>query len=188
MHVRFVPPHYRKELLLKLQRLHQDLEVTLTKINMHESEESRIARFVSGLQREIQDVVELYEYTSLEKMAYLAIKVESQVLKKNSFNTHNDDFYKSSWKGKNKFQNQYSPSDFSKETTPHHKDSRDKPSTPKSPTKTSSKKCFKCLGLGHIAANCPSKRIRMVKEGIVVSDHSSQTSRANSPSSSKNPK
>jgi len=60
MRPQFVPPHYRKKLLLKLQRLHQgsrsvneyfkDLEVTLTKINMHESEESKIARFVSGLQ------------------------------------------------------------------------------------------------------------------------------------------
>jgi len=103
MRARFVPPHYRKELLLKLQRLHQgskrvdeyfnDLEVNLTKINMHESEESKIARFVSGLQQEIKDVVELYEYTSLEKLVHLAIKVESQVLKRNSFkNIHNDDF------------------------------------------------------------------------------------------------
>jgi len=42
----FVPPHYRKELLLKLQRLHQgtqsvdayfkELETTLTKVDMHE--------------------------------------------------------------------------------------------------------------------------------------------------------
>jgi len=61
MRVWFVPPHYRKELLLKLQRLHQgsrtvdeyfkDLETTLTKINMHDSEKSKIARFVSGLKR-----------------------------------------------------------------------------------------------------------------------------------------
>jgi len=89
MRVRFIPPHYRKELLLKLQRLHQgskgvdeyfkDLEVTLTKINLHESEESKMARFVSGLQREI-DVVKLYEYTSLKKLVHLAIKVKSQVL------------------------------------------------------------------------------------------------------------
>ena len=67
-----------KELLLKLQRLQQwprsvdeyfkDLETTLTKIDMHESEESKIARFVNGLRREIQDVVELYEYYSLEKL------------------------------------------------------------------------------------------------------------------------
>jgi len=77
MRARFVPPHYRrKELLLKLQRLQEgpwsvdeyfnDLEVNLTKINMHETEESKIARFVSGLRREIQNVVELYEYTSLD--------------------------------------------------------------------------------------------------------------------------
>ena len=61
MHARFVPPYYRKELLLKLQRLQQgpksveeyfkDLENTLTKINMHNSKESKIARFVSGLKR-----------------------------------------------------------------------------------------------------------------------------------------
>jgi len=53
----FVPPHYRKELLLKFQRLQQgprsvdeyfkDLETTLTKVNMHEHEESKIARFMS---------------------------------------------------------------------------------------------------------------------------------------------
>jgi len=71
MRARFVPPHYRKELLLKLQQLQQgprsvdeyfkDLETTLTKIDMHENEESKIARFVSDLRREIQDVVELYE-------------------------------------------------------------------------------------------------------------------------------
>ena len=62
--------------MLNLQRLQQgprsvdeyfkDLEVTLTKMNMHETKESKIARFVSGLRREIQNVVELYEYTPLE--------------------------------------------------------------------------------------------------------------------------
>ena len=101
MHARVFPNHYRKELLLKLQRLHQgpssvdeyfkDLETTLIKINMHDSEKSKIIRFVSGLRREIQDIVELYEYSSLEKLVHLAIKVESQILKKTTFkNTHND--------------------------------------------------------------------------------------------------
>jgi len=76
MCARFVPPHYRKEILLKLQRFQQgprsvdeyfkDLEVILTKINVHEIEESKIARFVSGLRRKIQNVVELYEYASLK--------------------------------------------------------------------------------------------------------------------------
>jgi len=31
----------------------KDLETTLTKINMHDNEESKITRFVSGLRREI---------------------------------------------------------------------------------------------------------------------------------------
>jgi len=58
-----------------------------------------MARFVSGLRRDIQDVVELYEYSSLEKLVHLAIKVESQISKKTSFkNSHNDGFYHSSWK------------------------------------------------------------------------------------------
>jgi len=84
MHARFVPPHYRKELLLKLQRLHQgtqsvdayfkELETILIKIDMHESEESKMTRFVSGLRRDIQDLVELYEYSSLEKLVHLAIR------------------------------------------------------------------------------------------------------------------
>jgi len=59
MHARFVSPHYRKKLLLKLQRLYQgtqsvyvyfkELETILIKIDMHENEESKMARFVSGL-------------------------------------------------------------------------------------------------------------------------------------------
>jgi len=86
--------------LLKLQRLQQgprsvdeyfkDLETTLTKIDMHENKESKTARFVSGLRRQIQDVVELYEYSSMEKLVHLDFKVESQILKKTSFKTtHN---------------------------------------------------------------------------------------------------
>jgi len=87
--------------LLKLQRLHQgprtvkeyfeDLETTLTKINIPNSDESKITMFVSGLRREIRDVVELYEYSSIKKLVHLAIKVESQILKKTTLkNTHND--------------------------------------------------------------------------------------------------
>ena len=93
----------------------KDLEITLTNANMHEDhDESNIPRFVSGLRREIQDVVELYEYTYLEKLVHLSIMVESQLLNKDSFNksTHNVDIYKTSWKDKNKFQNENSPSNF----------------------------------------------------------------------------
>ena len=100
-------------------------------------------------------------------MVHLAIKVESQLLKKTTLkNTHNDGFYKSSWKDTNKNSTKTSPSNFSKETTSHQKVSKHNPSTstPKSPTKTSSTKCFKCLGFVHIALNCPNKRTTMLQE------------------------
>ena len=60
---------------------------------MHDSEESNITRFVSDLGREIKDVVELYEYSSLKKLVHLAIKVESHILTKTTFKTtHHDGF------------------------------------------------------------------------------------------------
>jgi len=84
-------------------------------------------------------------------VVHLAIKVESKLLKKITFkNIHNDGLYKSSWKDTNKNSTKTSPSNFSKETTSHQKVSKHIPSTStsKSPTKTSSTKCFKCLGFG----------------------------------------
>jgi len=82
---------------------------------MHENEESKRARFVSDLRREIQDVVELYEYSSLEKLVHLAIKIESQFLKKTYFKTtYNDDFYKTSWKDKNQTSSKTFPSNLVK--------------------------------------------------------------------------
>jgi len=107
MRARFVPPHFRKDLWLKLQRLHQgtlsvddyfkELDMLLIKVDMHESDEAKMTRFVSGLRREIQDVLELHEYSSLETLVHLAIKVEFQIARKNSFkNSHNDGYYNSS--------------------------------------------------------------------------------------------
>jgi len=39
----------------------------------------KVTRFVGGLKREIWDVVELYEYSILDKILNLALKVESQL-------------------------------------------------------------------------------------------------------------
>ena len=123
-------------------------------------------------------MVELYEYSSLEKLVHLAIKVESQLSKKTHFKTtHNDGFYKSSWKDKNKVSSKKFPSNFVKDSTYNPRNFKPSTSTPKSPTKTSSQKCFNCLGFGHIAVNCPSKRNMMVRGGGVMSDYSSQRSR-----------
>jgi len=87
-------------------------------------------------------VVELHEYSSLENLVHLAIKVESQLSKKNSFkNSNNDGFYHTSCTNKQNSTSTF-PSNFKKESTYKPKDSKPSPSTPISPTKTSSKKMF----------------------------------------------
>jgi len=102
--------------MLKLQRFQQgtltvdayfkELEMLLLKVNMKESEEAMIARFLSGLRRDIQDIVELQEYSSLGSLVHLPMKVESQLAKKNAFKTSpNDGYYNNSWKNKNTFSN-----------------------------------------------------------------------------------
>ena len=93
MRVRFVPSYYRRETPLNLQMLQQGsmcvdeyyklMESMLLKVGLQfESEEEKVARFVSGLRRDIQDLVELYEYFSLDKVLHLDIKVETQLQKK----------------------------------------------------------------------------------------------------------
>jgi len=42
---------------------------------------------VSGLRRDIQDVVEVQEYSSLGSLVHLAMKVESQIAERNAFKT-----------------------------------------------------------------------------------------------------
>jgi len=99
--------------MLKFQRFQQgtlsvdayfkELETLLLKVHMKEIEEAMIDRFVSGLRRDIQDIVELQEYSSLGSLLHLVMKVESQLAKKNAFKTSpNDGYYNNSWKNKKK--------------------------------------------------------------------------------------
>jgi len=107
-------------------------------------------------------------------LVHLAIKVETQLSKQNHFkNSHKDGYYQSSWKNKKKTSSKIFPSKVEKDSTYNPKHSNPSTLTPKSPTKISSRKCLKCLGFGHIASSCPLKRNMMVKEGVVMSDHSS---------------
>ena len=83
---RFVPRHYHRELHQRLRRLlqgtksvedyHQEMEVLMLKADVDEPLDATMARFLSGLNRDIQDRMELQEYASMEQMLHKAILIE----------------------------------------------------------------------------------------------------------------
>ena len=97
MRKRFVSTYYYRELYNKLQNLRQgncsvkeyykEMKVAMTRANIEEDREATMARFLAGLNRQIQNVVELQHYVKLEDMVHMAIKIENQVKRRDSTNT-----------------------------------------------------------------------------------------------------
>ena len=89
MRTHWVPPYYQRELLQKLQRLrqgknsveeyYQELQTGMTRCGIVEENEAMLARFMGGLNREIQTILEYKEYTNITRLFYLACKVECEV-------------------------------------------------------------------------------------------------------------
>nr|KYP56942.1 hypothetical protein KK1_003193 [Cajanus cajan] len=88
---RHIPSYYTRELMNKLQRLQQrhmsveeyrqTMELYMMRAGIREEENITIARFLSGLNLEIRDKVELLPYRDLNDLVQLCIKVEQQVLR-----------------------------------------------------------------------------------------------------------
>ena len=97
MRKRFVSTYYYRDLYNKLQNLRQgnrsvkeyykEMKVAMTRANIEEDLEASMARFLAGLNRQIQKVVELEHYVELENMVDMAIKIENQVKRRDSTNT-----------------------------------------------------------------------------------------------------
>jgi len=138
-----------------------------------------MARFLNGLNREIQDVVEKHHYETLEDLIHQATRVEQQLKRRSTYR-------KSSplWRDKEKYKRE--------EVTFAIPKSREKESSNGKVTsqsnnddssRSSSKKCFKCLRRGHIAAECPNRRTMMLLEnGDYISEHSAGESSKSSSS------
>ncbi|RDY00798.1 hypothetical protein CR513_15972, partial [Mucuna pruriens] len=88
---RFVPTYYARDLHIKLQRFYQcsksvkdyykEMKIGLSKAQLVETQETIMARFLHGLNKDIQDVVELHNCFSLEEFIHQTTKkVLKQVL------------------------------------------------------------------------------------------------------------
>ncbi|KAG7527890.1 Reverse transcriptase domain, partial [Arabidopsis thaliana x Arabidopsis arenosa] len=90
----FVPSHYHRDLYSKLRKLtqgarsvedyYQEMETLMLRAHIMEDSEATMSRFLGGLNREIQDRVEMQHYEELEGMLHKAILVEQQLKRKGS--------------------------------------------------------------------------------------------------------
>jgi hypothetical protein len=89
MQARFVPSYYAHDLLNRLQKLrqgtksveeyYQELQMGMLRCNVEEDEEPAMARFLGGLNLEIQDILSYKEYNNITRLFHLACKAEREV-------------------------------------------------------------------------------------------------------------
>ncbi|XP_048227283.1 uncharacterized protein LOC125369308, partial [Ricinus communis] len=179
MRKRFVPSHYYRELHQRLQTLmqgsmsveeyHKEMEKAMIRANVIEDREATMARFLRGLNKDIVDVVDLQHYVEIEDMVNLAMKVERQ-LKRERYDSKPNMGSSSSWKtswGK-KDDKPFTKSKV-EETKPKI-DLGNKGKGENQPAQTRGIKCFKCLGHGHIARECPNKKAMILRNGDIESE------------------
>uniref|UniRef100_A0A2N9I7I7 Retrotransposon gag domain-containing protein n=1 Tax=Fagus sylvatica TaxID=28930 RepID=A0A2N9I7I7_FAGSY len=109
MRRRFVPSHFYRDLYQKLQNLtqgsrsvedyHKEMEVAMIRANVEEDREATMARFLSGLNRDIANVIELQHYVEIEDMVHMAMKVERQLKRKGTarYTSVSNTTWKSKW-------------------------------------------------------------------------------------------
>ena len=70
-----------------MDEYYKEMEIAIGRVNIEEDREATMTRFLVGLNREIQNVVELQHYVEFEDMVHMAIKIENQVKRRGSSNT-----------------------------------------------------------------------------------------------------
>ncbi|XP_058006770.1 uncharacterized protein LOC131182138 [Hevea brasiliensis] len=149
----------------------KEMEMAMIRANVEEDREATMARFLKGLNLDIANLVELQHYVELDDMLNMAIKIEKQLKKKKAFkmgvgmNLGNNAPWKPNWK-KGEISDSKVVSKEKKEETR----GGEKPSVTEkgkgqntSSGRTRDIKCFRCLGKGHYASQCPNKRVMVMR-------------------------
>jgi hypothetical protein len=172
MRRRFVPNHFYRDLYQRLQNLtqgsrsvedyHKKMEVAMIRANVEEDREATMARFLSGLNRDIANVIELQHYVEIEDMVHMAMKVERQLKRKGTarYTSVSNTTWKSKWDRNDSAEAKR------KTEPPKGKDegTSNKPKVESQPSRNRDIKCFKCLGSGHIASQCPNRRVMIMRD------------------------
>jgi hypothetical protein len=167
MRHRFVPSYYARDLLNKLQRLkqgthtveeyYQELQTGMLCCGLVENNDTAMAHFLGGLNREIQDVLDYKEYTNITRLFHLAC---------NSFAGHTTSFHSDPKPVVASPPAAPSPPS----STPHDK-AVAKNLAPLPAIKgasfsgrTKDIQCHHCKGFGHVIQDCPNKCTLIIRD------------------------
>ncbi|XP_040963814.1 uncharacterized protein, partial [Gossypium hirsutum] len=190
MRKRFIPAYYHRELYQKLQSLTQgqrsvedyykEMEVAMIRADVEEDREATMARFLTGLNRDIANIVELHHYVEVIDMVHMAIKVEKQLKRKGTSRTFSNTSSMPRWgQGTNKRDipsRNKEVSGATKFNKPIAETSKGKMEA--QPSRSRDIKCFKCLGRGHIASQCPNRNVMFVRDDGEIESESEQEKEA----------
>jgi hypothetical protein len=169
----------------------KEMEVLLIRSDIREDEESRMARFLHGLNDDISSFVEMFPYQTLQDLVDQAMHTKSKIQQEGRGRSYGGRSISTSWRrhqpgtyvGGVRSQGaaaRSSPSigtakiPFSSASSPANQQENRCPATSAAaPSATSAAAssshsrgivCHKRQGRGHIAAECPSKRTMLVNE------------------------
>ena len=185
MRTRWVPPYYQRELLQKLQRLrqgknsveeyYQELQTGMIRCGIVEENEAMLARFMGGLNKEIQTILEYKDYNNITRLFHLACKAEREVQDRQALGRTNFSAGRpSSWTPRASSTSTApappSGATSSRDTRKQAQPPLSAKSAPAGPAQRSSSSmastghtsdiiCRRCKGGGHYARECKSPRV-----------------------------
>ncbi|XP_016743192.1 uncharacterized protein [Gossypium hirsutum] len=175
MRRRFIPMHYHRELYQKIQNLSQgtrsvedyykEMEVFMICTNVDEGREATMARFLSKLNCEIANIVELQHCVEIVDMVHMAIKIEKQLKKKGAARGYLTTNVPRWSQGTSKNASVSQTKDHmapAKTTKPMVQNSKGK-AVESTQNRSRDIKCFKCLGRGHIASQCLNRSAMVIR-------------------------